>query len=125
MFETANLVAFAPVTDVARARDFYTGTLGLTVLSGDDYGCMLECNGTTLRLARVDGYQYPPHTVVGWSVASIEDEVRALAATGVALHRYDGMGQDELGIWTAPSGDRVAWFSDTEGNTLSVTQSER
>jgi catechol 2,3-dioxygenase-like lactoylglutathione lyase family enzyme len=122
MKPTAKMVAFAPVTDVARAQAFYVETLGLTLVSGDDYGCMLDSGGVTLRLARVDGYEYPPHTVVGWSVPSIEDEVRALVAAGVTFRVYDGMGQDELGVWTAPSGDRVAWFGDTEGNTLSLTQ---
>ena len=42
-------------------------------------------------------------------------------AKGVRFTRYDGMGQDEAGIWTTPSGDRVAWFTDPDGNTLSLT----
>jgi catechol 2,3-dioxygenase-like lactoylglutathione lyase family enzyme len=123
MRETARLVAFVPVSDVGRAQAFYVGTLGLTLVSADDYGCMLDSNGTTLRMARVEGYEVPPHTVMGWAVPSIEDEVRTLAVAGVVFRRYDGMEQDDLGIWTAPSGDRVAWFPDTEGNTLSLTQS--
>jgi hypothetical protein len=40
----------------------------------------------------------------------------------VPFTRYDGMSQDEDGIWTAPSGDRVAWFADPDGNNLSLTQ---
>jgi hypothetical protein len=40
---------------------------------------------------------------------------------GIEFTRYDGMTQDDLGIWTAPSGDRVAWFKDPDGNTLSLT----
>jgi hypothetical protein len=40
----------------------------------------------------------------------------------VTLERYPGMAQDELGIWTSPSGARVAWFKDPDGNTLSITQ---
>jgi catechol 2,3-dioxygenase-like lactoylglutathione lyase family enzyme len=123
MLESANLVAFVPVTDLVRAREFYEKSLGLHVRSADDYGCMLDSNGTTLRLARVENFERPPHTIVGWGVASIEEAVNGLVAVGVTPHRYDGMGQDDLGIWTAPSGDRVAWFSDSEGNTLSLTQS--
>ena len=80
-------------------------------------------NTPLIRLAKVDDFERPPYTVVGWGVASIEEAVRTLMAAGVDPHRYDGMGQDDLGIWTAPSQDRVAWFSDSEGNTLSVTQS--
>jgi hypothetical protein len=55
-------------------------------------------------------------------VPRLQDIVNELRAAGVERHRYDGMGQDESGIRTAPSGDRVAWFSDSEGNTLTVTQ---
>jgi hypothetical protein len=47
--------------------------------------------------------------------------VRALTDRGVVFSRYDGMDQDELGIWSTPSGDRVAWFADPDGNTLSLT----
>ena len=48
-----------------------------------------------------------------------------LAAMGVTTLRFDGVEQDALGVWTAPSGARVAWFSDPDGNTLSVTQLPR
>jgi catechol 2,3-dioxygenase-like lactoylglutathione lyase family enzyme len=122
MLNRADLMAFVPVTDLARARQFYEGTLGLEVRQADDFGCMLSANGTTLRLAQVDDYQRPAFTVLGWQVASIEEAVAALAGAGVTMHRYEGMEQDEVGIWRAPSGDRVAWFPDSEGNNLSVTE---
>jgi len=48
--------------------------------------------------------------------------VRALAVQGAAFLRYDGMNQDDDAIWTTPSGDKVAWFADPDGNTLSLTQ---
>ena len=47
--------------------------------------------------------------------------VRELAERGVRFSRYDSMDQDELGIWLTPGGDRVAWFTDPDGNTLSLT----
>jgi hypothetical protein len=40
----------------------------------------------------------------------------------VVLERFDGIDQDELGIWTAPGGDRVAWMKDPDGNILSISQ---
>jgi hypothetical protein len=83
---------------------------------------MVNSNGTTLRLALVEEADRPAFTVLGWQVASIDAVVAALGRAGVTLHRYDGMGQDAAGIWRAPSGDRVAWFSDSEGNSLSVTE---
>ena len=122
MLNTADLMAFVPVSDLARARKFYEGILGLDVREIDDYGCMMVSNGTTLRLALVEDYGRPAFTVVGWQVISVEEAVAALTAEGVTMHRYEGMGQDAAGIWRAPTGDRVAWFTDSEGNTLSVTQ---
>ena len=54
-------------------------------------------------------------------VPDIETTVRELSDRGVVFSRIDGMDQDELGIWSSPSGDRVAWFTDPDGNTLSLT----
>ena len=122
MLRDADLIAFVPVSDLDRARRFYEGTLGLEGRQADDYGCMMAAHGTTLRLARVEDHAPAAFTVLGWQVASVEAAVAALGAAGVTLHRYEGMGQDEAGIWDAPSGDRVACCSDSEGNTLSVTQ---
>jgi hypothetical protein len=39
-----------------------------------------------------------------------------------ARARYEGMDQDSDGVWTAPGGDKVAWFTDPDGNVLSLTQ---
>jgi hypothetical protein len=49
-------------------------------------------------------------------------EVMELSDHGVILERFDGMDQDELGIWQTPGGDRVAWFKDPDANVLSLTQ---
>jgi catechol 2,3-dioxygenase-like lactoylglutathione lyase family enzyme len=122
MLQAASLMAFVPVDDLGRAREFYVATLGLELAQADEYGCMLRSNGTTVRLAVVEGYSRPPFTVLGWEVTSITTAVRALTEAGVTFHRYEGMGQDASGIWLAPSGDSVAWFPDSEGNTLSLTQ---
>ena len=63
-----------------------------------------------------------PFTVLGWTVADARVSVAALAARGVEPVRYEGMGQDDDGIWSAPGGARVAWFRDPDGNTLSITE---
>ena len=47
---------------------------------------------------------------------------KELAAAGIESKRFDGMAQDEFGIWTAPGGARVLWFADPDGNVLSLTQ---
>jgi hypothetical protein len=48
--------------------------------------------------------------------------VKDLAGRGVQFERWNGMPQDELGIWNAPGGARVAWFKDPDGNVLSISE---
>jgi hypothetical protein len=45
-----------------------------------------------------------------------------LAERGVQFKRYEGMQQDEAGIWTAPGGSRIAWFEDPDRNIISLQQ---
>jgi predicted enzyme related to lactoylglutathione lyase len=122
MLESSDVIAFAAVTDVHRARMFYEQILGLPVTEHNDFACVLDANGTMLRLTAVPGVAGASYTVLGWKVTDIPAAVRELAARGVDFLRYDGMDQDQDGIWTAPGGDRVAWFADPDGNVLSLTQ---
>jgi len=75
-----------------------------------------------LRVTKVEDLRPQPFTVFGFAVDDIAVEMDRLAAGGVEFNRYDGFGQDPAGVWTAPGGDRVAWFADPDGNTLSLTQ---
>ena len=45
-----------------------------------------------------------------------------LSNRGVVTEKYPFVADQELGIWTAPSGDQVAWFKDPDGNVLSVSR---
>jgi catechol 2,3-dioxygenase-like lactoylglutathione lyase family enzyme len=121
MLGDAPMMAFIPVTDPAAARQFYETTLGLTVVEESPFAVVMEAKGTMLRLTPVNDLRVQPFTVAGWQVDDIGKAVDGLAALGVAFTRYDGMDQDERGIWTTPGGDRVAWFTDPDGNTLSLT----
>jgi hypothetical protein len=60
--------------------------------------------------------------VLGWEVPDISEAAQALHADGVTFQRYPGLAQDDDGVWTSPSGARVAWFKDPDGNTLSISQ---
>jgi predicted enzyme related to lactoylglutathione lyase len=120
----ADLVAFAASADLERARTFYEGALGLHLLQQDGYACLFlaSANGTKLRVTLVPQVVVAPYTVLGWEVADIEATLRELVITGVVFEQFEGIEQDELGIWTTPDGSRVAWFKDPEGNILSLTQ---
>jgi predicted enzyme related to lactoylglutathione lyase len=87
------------------------------------FALVFDANGTMLRVATVRELTPDPFTVLGWDVQSIETTVDKLAAAGVEMLRFPGMNDSEpRGIWTAPSGARIAWFKDPDGNALSVTQ---
>ncbi len=107
----------------AVAEPFYADTLGLTRSPEDGFAALFQASGTTLRLTEVPGYAATPYPVLGFEVADIAAAVDGLAAKGVAMSRYDGLDQDERGIWTAPGGHaKVVFFADPDGNVLSLTQ---
>ena len=118
------LVAFVATTDHDRARAFYEGVLGLPVIFDDPaFAAVFDAHGTMLRVTIVHEHHPAPFTVLGWDVESIESAVEQLTAAGVVFLRYPGVNDtDPQGIWTAPSGARIAWFHDPDGNVLSLTQ---
>jgi catechol 2,3-dioxygenase-like lactoylglutathione lyase family enzyme len=119
------IIAFVATTAPSRAKAFYTKTLGLKLVSEDDFALVFDAAGTMLRVAIVPQLQPPPYSVLGWIVADIRRAAAALAKRRVKFQRYPGMDQDDLGIWTSPSGARIAWFTDPDGNTLSLTEFPR
>jgi catechol 2,3-dioxygenase-like lactoylglutathione lyase family enzyme len=121
-FASYKLVAFVATQDAARAKAFYGDTLGLRLISEDKFAVVFDANGTMLRVAIVEKVAPQRYTVLGWQVPDIAAAARDLQKAGVELARFDGMPQDELGIWNSPSGARVGWFKDPDGNTLSITQ---
>jgi catechol 2,3-dioxygenase-like lactoylglutathione lyase family enzyme len=122
MLRAAKLIAFAPSKDLQRSRAFYEGTLGLRFVSEDKFAAVFDAAGIMLRVAAVPDFQPAPFTILGWRVSDIESTVRKLRAQSVRFERYNFLAQDDLGIWASPSGARVAWFKDPDGNLLSLTQ---
>jgi catechol 2,3-dioxygenase-like lactoylglutathione lyase family enzyme len=116
-------VAFVSTADADRAIAFYGGTLGLDLVSRDDFGMFFALGTALLRVTPMPDFKAHPHPVLGWDVADIGAAATALKAAGVELTIYEGFGQDELGIWTAPDGKaKVAWFTDPDGNVLSLSE---
>jgi catechol 2,3-dioxygenase-like lactoylglutathione lyase family enzyme len=116
-------VAFLYVTDRARALDFYQGTLGLALHGSDPFGDFLDAGGALVRMTAMPDHRPTPHPVLGWNVGDINAAVEALRGRGIAFTIHEGMGQDALGIWTAPDGKaRIAFFADPDGNVLTVSQ---
>jgi catechol 2,3-dioxygenase-like lactoylglutathione lyase family enzyme len=91
------------------------------VLEQTPYAVVLDAAGTTVRITLVQELTVQPFTILGWLVEDLDAVVNALLAAGVEPLRYEGMAQDERGVWTAPGGARIVWFHDPDGNTLSLT----
>jgi catechol 2,3-dioxygenase-like lactoylglutathione lyase family enzyme len=121
MLGSTNIVAFVPTKDAEKARAFYVDVLGLRFIKDDGFAMVLDANGIMVRVARA---QFTPaqFTILGWQVKNIEKTVAGLQEKGVHFERFGFFEQDALGIWTAPTGDKVAWFKDPDGNVLSVSQ---
>jgi predicted enzyme related to lactoylglutathione lyase len=117
------IMAFVTVTEPVRAKAFYGGTLGLRFVSDElPFALVFDAHGTMLRVAISPQLAPAPHTVLGWQVPDIGATVEGLLKAGVKFEHYGFKTQDKRGIWTTPSGARVAWFKDPDGNLLSVTQ---
>lgn len=119
---SSHICAFAPTTDAARARAFYSETLGLRLVSEDQYALVFDANGTMLRVTLVKELTPHPFTVLGWNVEDMSAAVSAMTAAGVVFEKYAFLPLDPEGVMTFPNGDKVAWFKDPDGNTLSIAQ---
>lgn len=113
------------VSDMAKAREFYEGKLGLSGARDlPDGGVRYQSgDGTSVHI-----YPSPPNagkteaTIAHWDVPDTEATVKELSERGVTFEQYDlpGLKTDERGIATLGS-VKVAWFKDPDGNTLSVS----
>lgn len=119
----AKTTIFLATSDAEAARNFYEGQLGLALAADEQYALVYQLGGTELRLSKVPAHTPLPFTVLDWQVPSIEDAHGSLAANGVEFTIFEGMGQDERGIWASPDGGaRILWFKDPDGNVLSVSE---
>ena len=124
MIPDSRIIGFVPTRNADRARAFYSETLGLKFVGDDGFALVFRSGANMIRIARTD-FTPVPSTILGWEVADIVAEVTALTAKGIVFARYPFLPPeqvDELGIWTSPTADKVAWFQDPDGNTLSLSQ---
>jgi catechol 2,3-dioxygenase-like lactoylglutathione lyase family enzyme len=113
-------------TDIARARQWYEDKLGL-VPSKEEMGGMALWYRTAsswFMLYQTESAGTARNTVGGWEVTGIEEVMADLRARGVTFEEYDfGEGMRTVnGLMTIPPGSKAAWFKDSEGNTLELTE---
>ena len=90
--------------------------------SEDNLAAVFNVGGIALRVSTVADFAPHEHTILGFNVPDVTVAVKALHEKGITFNKYNGFNQDELGILTIPgTAVRVAWFTDLDGNVLSVT----
>ena len=122
MTRLENPVVFLATANAERSRTFYERVLGLAFVADEPPALVFRVGDSMLRIQKVEQVHAAPYTALGWAVSDIRQTASDLRASGVVFQRYDGMNQDDDGIWHAPSGAFVAWFRDPDGHVLSLTQ---
>ena len=118
----SDVMAFVATTQPDKARAFYCDVLGLSFEEDSPFALVVKAANAMLRIQKVQSFQPLPFTSLGWIVKDIKATVQQLIDKGVKCERFEGMNQDDLGIWSSPSGALVCWFKDPDGNVLSLTQ---
>jgi catechol 2,3-dioxygenase-like lactoylglutathione lyase family enzyme len=121
MLAAGKLIGFLITTDYDKARAFYEGKLGLEFVSLDNFALALRSGQNMIRITRAETFEPAQGTVLGWEVDDVRMATLWLRGRGVPTEKFPFVADQELGIWTAPSGDQVAWFKDPDGNVLSLS----
>jgi catechol 2,3-dioxygenase-like lactoylglutathione lyase family enzyme len=122
MLASGKLVGFVPTTDYEKARAFYEGKLEFEFISLDQFALVVKVGGHMIRITKMPDFTPLQGTILGWEVDNIEAVVGWLNDRGVPAEKFPFAQDQQLGIWTAPGGARIAWFKDPDGNILSVSQ---
>ncbi len=129
MFKNTKAFSSFSVGDLKKAKDFYAGTLGLTVKeTPEGLELHLAGGGVPVFIYPSDDYHAPEHTVLNFIVEDIDKAVDGLGKLGVRMEQYDlpGMKTDAGGIFRTKAGEMgpkaIAWFKDPADHILSVMQ---
>ena len=119
----AALVPYIPVSDVARARRFYEQKVGLKPKEEYAGGVIYECGkGSWVFMYPSAGAGTSKASTAFWAVDDVEAEVRELKARGVVFEEYDMHGIKTVNSIATAGGAKTAWFKDSEGNFLAISQ---
>src|SRR5262245_55389173 len=123
MLRNARIVPYIPVADVARARKFYEEKVGLRPKEQYAGGVIYECGGGSwVFMYPSKGAGTSKASTLSWAVDDVAAEVAELKARGVVFEKYDFPGIQMKDDIASGGGARTAWFKDSEGNILAVSQ---
>ena len=119
MLQNAKTFSSFSSGDIARAKAFYSQTLGLNVKDENEGGLGLHLDGNDVFIYPKPNHTPATFTVLNFRVESVDKAVEELTAKGVMFEKYSTT--DERGI-SRGQGPTIAWFKDPDGNILSVVE---
>ncbi|MFB6632749.1 VOC family protein [Streptomyces sp. NPDC056362] len=122
MLSDSPIAAIIPVSDMSRAKRFYTETLGLTLTRDTAEDTRFETGGTTIGLYETPYGGKAEHTLASWKVDDLDGEMKELRSRGVTFEEYDLPGLRTVDGVVESDTMRGAWFKDSEGNILCVVE---
>ncbi|HKE88462.1 MAG TPA: VOC family protein [Vicinamibacterales bacterium] len=122
MLSSAPIRAYIPASNIARARKFYEQTIGLVPKQDYAGGVVYECGGTEVFMYPTRNAGTSQASQAFWQVTDVEAEVAELKSRGVVFEEYDMPGVTMINSVVTAGGAKTAWFKDTEGNILAVSQ---
>lgn len=122
MIQVRQPISFIETADPKCAHEFYGSVLDLVLMEKSPFALVYSDGGVMLRVQIVEYHHPAPHTVHGWQVANIENEMEQLMKRGISFLTFEHLPQTSLGVRETPDGNKVAWFQDPSGNLLSLTE---
>lgn len=123
MLSKSQIIAYVPVSDLARARKFYEDKLGFRPTDTSPVGVMYESGKGSRFFAYVsEGAGTSKASTAFFDVPDVEAEVADLKKRGVVFENYDAPEYATVNGIATGGGAKTAWFKDTEGNILAVSQ---
>jgi catechol 2,3-dioxygenase-like lactoylglutathione lyase family enzyme len=123
VLRTSAIIPYIPVADVARARKFYEEKIGLRPTEEYAGGVIYECgNGSWVFMYPSRGAGTSKASTAFWAVDDVVAEVNELKARGVVFEEYDMPGLKTVNSIASGGGAKTAWFKDSEGNILGISQ---
>jgi catechol 2,3-dioxygenase-like lactoylglutathione lyase family enzyme len=122
MLADKDVIATVAVKDLAVARKFYEGKLGLKVTNEAGAEALTFQSGKSSLIAyRSQHAGTNKATALNWRVGdSIEKEVAALREKGVIFEHYDLPGMTLQGDVHVMANMKTAWFKDPDGNIIAL-----
>lgn len=122
MLGDAPLVAIIPAADLARAKAFYTDTLGLKLTEEGAHEVTFQCGGTEFGIYETPSGGQAAHTLASFKVTDLDAEMATLRSRGITFEEYDFPGLKTVNGVAEDDDMRAAWFKDSEGNILCVNE---